>query len=261
MAAILVPVAAFGAVLIWRFSELERNHYRDDALQIAQQASATIDREIVGYIAASEALAVSPALQAGGDLASFASEVQGLLRTRGSYLSVHDRNGQQIIDSTRPFGTGSPVANDPVLRDVDQKVFATGKPAVSDLFSAAAAQRLLVTIAVPVSRGDAVTHVLNMSVEPQHFGDVLADAAPPGITLSLVDGRDRVIARSQRSAEFVGRTATAGFVHAATGARGTWMGSRIDGTPVLGAYVRSGLSGWRIGVGVPLAIIEAPVRR
>jgi signal transduction histidine kinase len=35
----------------------------------------------------------------------------------------------------------------------------------------------------------------------------------------------------------------------------------LDGVPVLNAYVRSSLSGWRIAAGVPLATLEAPLRR
>jgi hypothetical protein len=113
--AVLVPVSLFAAVLLWRFSEAERVRYEADALELSQRVSAAIDRELTGLTAALEALATSPALQAGGDLAAFDAQARAVLRTRGSFIAMRDRTGQQIVNTGRPFGTPLPVSTDPVL--------------------------------------------------------------------------------------------------------------------------------------------------
>ena len=51
------------------------------------------------------------------------------------------------------------------------------------------------------------------------------------------------------------------FLRAARGADGIWEGHNLEGTEVLGAYARSGVSGWTTFVGVPAEIVQAPLRR
>ena len=59
--------------------------------------------------------------------------------------------------------------------------------------------------------------------------------------------------------EFVGKLASTDFRQNATGLRGLWIGSTAEGLPVLGAYARSAIADWRIGVGVPVGVIERPL--
>ncbi len=78
---------------------------------------------------------------------------------------------------------------------------------------------------------------------------------------AIVDGADRIIARTRKQEEFVGKLATPDLRQNATGLRGLWIGSTAEGLPVLGAYARSAIADWRIAVGVPVAVIEQPLYR
>jgi hypothetical protein len=79
--------------------------------------------------------------------------------------------------------------------------------------------------------------------------------------VGVTDKNHRLIARSRDQERFVGQRATDDFIANTQGVEGGFLGKTLDGVPVLNAYVRSSLSGWRIVAGVPLATLEAPLRR
>jgi PAS domain S-box-containing protein len=258
--AALVPAAIFAAVLLARYAATERVRHHEEAYELAHRLSAAVDRELVGLMAALEALATSPALQPGGDLAAFDAQARAVLRTRGTFVAMRDRTGQQIANTALPFGSPLPVTTDPAVLAVDREVFATGRATVSDLYTGAATGRRLVLVAGPVMRDGTVAYSLNIALEPARLAETLAATAPPNWTVSIVDRADRIVARSRQHERFLGREATADLKERARGEGGTWTGSTLEGTAVLGAYARSPLSGWRVAVGVPAAVVEAPLR-
>ena len=258
---ILLPITIFGLILLWQFSRSESARYRTEAEQLAAEVTADIDREVVGLTAALEALATSPALLPGGDLAILDAQGRALLRTRSAFVVLRDPLGQQLINTAFPYGTPLPRSTDPGLLARDRQVIETKKPVVSDLYTGTLTKRQLLLIDTPVLENGVVRYLLNIAIEPAQLSAILADDARPDWTISLIDRQDRIIARSRQQEEFVGKEATPDLRRAATGAHGTWEGSTIDGTKVLGAYRRSAISGWRSAVGIPLHKIEAPLRR
>ncbi len=259
--AVLVPLVAFAAVLLLRFSASEQARHREDAIELAQRVSAAVDRELTGLSAALEALATSPALAPGGDLAVFDAQARAVLRTRGTFISMRDRTGQQIVNTVLPVGAPLPISDDPVVAEVDRAVFAGGRSVVSDLYTGVVSRRLLVLVATPVMRDGTVAYSLSIALEPARLSEILASFAPPAWTLAIVDRRDRIIARSRAQERFVGGEASADLRAQARSEGGHWSGATLEGTPVLGAYARSPLSGWRVAVGVPADVITAPLRR
>lgn len=80
-------------------------------------------------------------------------------------------------------------------------------------------------------------------------------------TLSIVDNADRIIWRSRDAPAHVGDLATADLRRNARGAAGFWRGTTLEGTQVVAAYARSRRTGFRVAVGAPVGIVEAPLRR
>jgi PAS domain S-box-containing protein len=259
--AVLVPVALFAGALLWRYSEEQRHQLQENSLELSQRISTAVDREIVGLTAALEALATSPALATGGRLEEFDTQARAVLRTRGSFIAMRDRTGQQVVNTSRPFGTPLPKATDPVLLDADRQVFETGQPVISDLYTGTVTRLKLVLIDAPVFRDGAVAYALNIALDPARIADVLGSSAPPDWTVAVIDRRDRVIARSRQHERFLGSEATADLRANTTGSGGTWTGSTLEGTGILGAYTRSSLTGWRTAVGIPTSAVQAPVKR
>ena len=261
VAAILAPLAVFAIVVFSQFSSAERARYRADAEQLAQQLSDTVDRELIAFTAALEALATSPALAPGGDLADFHQQALRLLQTRGFAIAIRDRTGQQMINTMVPFGESLPRATDPVLLAADQAVFETGRPVISDLFVGTTNKLKLLLVDAPVFRRGRVEYALNVAIAPARLSAILAGASRPGWTISLIDRNDLIVASSRQNPDVIGRKATADLRQETRGVHGTWNGTTLEGTVVLGAYARSPLSGWRVAVGVPLSTIEAPLQR
>ncbi|KAA2234821.1 PAS domain-containing protein [Salinarimonas soli] len=259
--AVLVPLVAFAAILLARYSAGEQEQYRADAAELARRISAAVDRELTGLGAALEALATSPALAPGGSLAAFDAQARAVLRTRGTFVAMRDRTGQQIVNTALPPGAPLPVSTDPVILAVDRDVFETGRTVASDLYTGRATGQLLVLVATPVLRDGVPAYSLNIALDPARLAEILAMGSPPEWTIALVDRRDRIIARGRQHERFVGREATPDLRAQATGEGGLWTGATLEGTPVLGAYARSALSGWRVAVGVPSDVVAGPLRR
>jgi PAS domain S-box-containing protein len=77
----------------------------------------------------------------------------------------------------------------------------------------------------------------------------------------VIDRADRVVARTRRHDAFVGTRVPDDFLRAPREADGIWEGRNLERTDVLGAYARSGVSGWTTFVGVPADIVQAPLRQ
>ena len=258
--AVLAPLLVAAAAVFWSYANSERERSQAEAVSLAGQIADAVDRELTGLQASLEALATSPTLK-NGDFAAFYGQAKEMLRLRGDYLVVRDASGQQLLNTRVPWGTPLRRVSDPVLLETDRQVFATGSPAVSDLFLGAVANRLVVVVDVPVFRDGNVAHVVSLSLFPESFRTAFSAQGPDGAwTAAIIDRQGRIVARSRRHDEFVGNKATEDLRRNTTGARGWWIGTTLEGEPVLGAYARSRLSDWRVAVGVPLAVIEAPFR-
>ncbi|MCP8938971.1 response regulator [Alsobacter sp. SYSU M60028] len=260
--AALMPAVLFIAWLAVRYTADEQGRHRAQALALSQQVSTAVDREIVALQAALEALATSPALQ-DGNLAAFDAQARRVLQFRGSFVAMRERSAQQVINTGLPFGTKLPVSRDPVVLGVDREVFATQRIVVSDLYVGAATGLKLVLIAAPVVIGGEVRYSLNIALDPARLADILIAQAPsPEWTVAIVDKRDRIVARNRLHERFLGSEATPSMREStAKGDRGAWMGVTLEGTTTVSAFTRSPLTGWRIAVGVPQEVIDAPRRQ
>lgn len=261
VAVILAPLALFALLLFFRLSQTEQARYSADAVGTAEQLSSAIDRELEALTAALEALAASPSLGVGGDLDAFRRQADQVLRSRGYSVVLRDRSGRHLVSTQLPEGAELPKGSSLDQIAADRTVFATGKRVISDLFESVASRRKLVVVAAPVFHGSEIVYSLSIALDPNHLSMVLAQAARPGWTISLIDRNDRIIASSRNDPAFVGREATADLRQATRGKSGTWIGKTLEGTAVLGAYARSPISDWRVAVGVPLDSIAAPLRR
>lgn len=263
-AALVLPGLVFAAILLWRYADSERSRYEEEALGTAQRIMAAVDRELVGIQSAAQALASSSSLldgnfeafqrQAAMTLQSWSSQ-----RTDNYAVVVRDVTGQQVANTRVPWGSPLPKgANLPI----DQQVIATKQPVIQDLFTGATAGRPIISIRVPVLRDDTVTHVLSMAVEPRRIAEILLAQNLPGAWVAtVIDRADRVVARSRQHESLVGKAAPDEFLSAAREADGIWEGRNLEGTEVLGAYARSGVSGWTTFVGVPAEIVQTPLRQ
>ena len=261
VAAALVPVLIFAGVMIGVLGRQEQLAVERGLLDTARALSLAIDREMGVSIRSLQILALSEHLRS-GDLKKFHEESKTILPTLGIWETVvlTEPSGQQILNLRRPFGSPLPRTN---LLDLVRQVTETGRPAVSNLFTGALTGTPLIAVAVPVVRDGKVRYVLNSSADPKVLASLLGQQKlPPDWLATLIDRKKIVIARTRDSDKFVGKPATQTFADQTTAAKeATWRGTTLDGLEVIAAASRSDLSGWALGLAVPVTAVEDTMRR
>ncbi|MCM0083177.1 ATP-binding protein [Geomonas sp. Red32] len=258
MLAAVLPVWLVSGWLVFHAYSVKRAQIGATMLDSARTLASVVDRDLATVQAALLALSTSPAF-ATGDLKSIHDQVMELLKSYpGADIIVADATGQQVVNSARPFGTPLPRRN---TVETVRRIFENGQPIVSDLFFGAVTKRPLISIDIPVAKDGKVLYDLAMTFPSERMGALLRkQALPKGAYSALIDGKTVVIARTRFPERYVGKRANP--FHLKTQLKeGTTAYANIEGNEVLAAYCRSGLSPWRIVVGVPKAAILATVYR
>jgi PAS domain S-box-containing protein len=257
VAAVLLPVLVFSGILLWEVAQTKRQELQREAIRFADTLAARVDRQLLGFISALQVLASSPAFDR-GDIDGLYRHAVEIKRILGCDIIVKNATGQELVDTR--IGSSGPL---PVsLTASDRKSIATRQPVVSDLFSGQPAVPPAVSVTVPVIRDGNVVGLVAAGIDPDRLTAMLGQTQLPDEWLAaIVDGADRIIARTRRQEEFVGRLATPDFRENATGSRGLWLGTTAEGQPVLGSYARAAIADWRVAVGVPVKVIERPLYR
>src|SRR5919202_2476148 len=259
---LLGPVLALAAVTLSQYAASERTRYVEDGRKAARQIAADVDHELGKVQAAAEALATSP-LIANGDYEAFQRQASKFLQTwapdepNAYAVILRDLNGQQLVNTRLPWGTPLPK----VERDVDRLVITTKRPQVQDLFFSTSANRLMIAVRVPVLEDGGVTRVLSLALEPRRIAKLLqAQELSAEWNRGIVERNDRVVARWPEHDRFMGAQVNETLRRNAVGHEGVLASTNLEGIPVLVAYTRSELSGWRAVVGIPLSVLQGPVR-
>ena len=257
VAALVIPLLAFQVVLLSRYAGVERARSLAEAQAMAVRTADALDRELEAMQIALKVLATSPDLTS-RDITGFEVQARMLSSALGLNIILADTAGRQVVNARMQPGSVLPEVRDtkPFLAAAEHR-----KPVVSDLISNPSRGAPMLAVVAPVMRGGQVAYLLSLSVEPARLAQILREqSVPPDWTLTVVDARYTLVARSPEHDRFVGRQASTDLRRNATGERGWWMGSRLDGTPVLAAYDRLRVADWRVAVGVPVATMEAPLR-
>ena len=200
------PSPFAGNSLVWQFARNERGHVEERARAAAQRAIVAVDLELQQLQALAVTLASSAALRVGNydRFQQRASEVLNTLSRSETYgVVVRDLTGRQVVNTRQPWGTALPLVTPSA--PADRIVVATKRPRVSDLFVGATVNRAIVSVSVPVLSGEEASHVLSVAVEPHHFVEILnRRPLSRGWAATLLDGNNRVIARSERHLQQVG---------------------------------------------------------
>src|SRR5918912_1052713 len=258
---LLTPVLVLAAVALSQYAASERNRYVEEARRAAHDIAADLDRELGQAQAAAQALATSRLIQ-NGSYEAFQEQASDFLRSwvpdaPNSYAVVlRGLDDQQLVNTRLPRGTPLPK----IARDADRLVITTKRPQVQDLFPSTSANRPTVAVRVPVFKDGEVTHVLSLALEPRRIAELLqAQKLSADWNRSVVDRNGRIVAHWPEHDRFVGTLATEDL-REQVGSEGTFIGTNLEGTPVLVAYARSELSGWLVTVSIPLSTLQGPFR-
>jgi signal transduction histidine kinase len=227
---------------------------RSLALQVENQLQADIDA--LGVLAGSEALQ-------SGDFDRFRNRAEAAIRQQfpGAALLVIGRDGQQLLNTRVPSGT---VLSRRAAMASTRQVFATGRPAVSNLFEAGPAKRFVVAIDVPIIGKDGKTaYVLSMNPDLEDFGRILRQQKPPSDWIaSVFDSNGVIIARTPNGDRFVGQKAGANFFDSLVKLpEGITENISRNGIPVLSTFSHGEAFGWSVGIAMPRSDMTRPAQQ
>jgi signal transduction histidine kinase len=143
-----------------------------------------------------------------------------------------------------------------------EAVLRTARPVIGRI-AAGPRGRHAFAVRVPILREGAIVSVLTGVIDPAAIGQILTTQQFPADWIGTVfDGTRTVVARTRGSEEFVGRPVSPEFAHLlGTRSEGWAITHTLEGAPVYTAFSRSSATGWGVGLGIPPATIEAPLRR
>lgn len=251
----LPPFILLAVTTSWLVSS-EQARLQAGTHQLTEDALGQVDQYLVGIIAMLQALATSPAIDAGDfeRLDGQARELRGLQKVN---VVLRDLTGQQVVNIRLPWGSALPRSSN---TDADRHVAETRRPYVADIYPGLVAERPLIRVVVPVLRSGNVIYTLTANPTPHAFAGLLEQAgiAAP-FSASIADRQGRLIARTDHDDALVGRTIP-DLAHLPS-LQGTWSGTSAQGVPAVSAYRRSPLSGWIFAVSVDPGALNAPLYR
>jgi len=254
----VVPIWLAAGFLVFHAYSTKRDQVMGHLRDTAQAMTMVVDRELSSVKAALQALATSPAFSK-GDFAEVHRQAVELLKSYpGADIIVADATGQQLVNSYRSFGEPLPKRKSP---ETLRRIFQTGQPVVSDLFFGAVTKRPTIGIDVPVSREGRVVYDLAMTFPCDRLASLFPPLdLPKEWFVSVLDGKQVLVARNRKPEQYVGVPATAALRQAMAGHRkGTTRHTNLEGSQVFTAYNRSDLSDWTVVIGVPQAALLAEI--
>ncbi len=254
VAAILIPVILFSTISLNMLLKSEREAALKGVRETARISLVSIDRELTNTESAVRMLATSPYL-ASGDLAGFYEQARFADKKGATFTALLDETGQQLINTSVPFGTELP---GPSAQVRVTQVLAAGTPQISNLIRGVVTKAMLVVVDVPVTTPSGMRYVIAQGFRIEHFNRVLASVnAPPSWLAGVYDRNGMTIAQTSGPAGAGRGEARPDLREAIRNKTVGVIRNASDGNLKLYTVLeRSALSGWTVAVGVPEGEIE-----
>lgn len=279
--AVFLPLVVAGSAFLAYLWDQQQTLALASLQDQARTIRHAVEREIALDQAAMSALAASSDIDKADWAAFHRAAGQTVADVRpGGYIITVDQDGQNIVNTSVPFGTPLPNLRRLLARKAqadwnghpiplpDISLFdgplETGKPAFSGLLYGPVSKRPVVAINVPVMRGGKPAYVLGLAYSSEFFVSLLhTGAQAPELIKALTDAQGLIIARNPESEKFVARQAPTPFQNGTSGMPPEGIGESLNlaGVPVLYAYSRSAVNGWVSFVGMPRSAVLAPAWR
>jgi PAS domain S-box-containing protein len=260
--AVLLPIFAIAAVGTWQLAATYRGAYEARLTDTVRALALGVDGEIEAMEVAATAIATSPVLR-GGDLDAlrpWAEEVATHLRAR-VVINEASPGHRQLLNTAIPAGRPlPPPAPEPAPGSgagaLIERAVATRRPAVSDVFAARSDGRPTVAVAVAAPDGGTVAVV---GVPTERLAALLAAQTPAGGGIvAIVDGQNRIVARSRDHDLYAGRDVPGRDIAGSPDSTGLFLGRTGDGEEAIYAFRRLHRApAWSVVVAEPYAAYRA----
>lgn len=257
----LLPVQIFAGLMTLRFHRRQIAEGEKNLVRAATALSMDIDRALQESVQALQLLATSEHLD-NNNLNAFHGQALKALSVRPAWdaIVLLDLSGQQLVNTRVRFGTMLPRSNIPEVIDA---IVSSGQARVSNLFNGSFGKPSIIAVGVPVMRNGKMKHVLTASALPAFLDRILTEQQPTfDSSTLLIDERKALLAHNGNRRKFVGPTTmTALSDQAHKEAAGYFHSDQINGSLSGVGYHLSSFTRWTVGVALPLAVLEAPMRQ
>ena len=213
-----------------------------------------VEVEITSAEAVVRALATSPYLES-GDFQEFHARASALLRqTSGLNIVLLGPNGEQIVNTLKPYGEKLPTQPPPFF----DRVRTADHPILSDLFVGPVAHQFLASLAIPIVREGRLVYVLALSLDEKTFAPLVhqKDRADSWVA-GIFDTNGTIVARSHSPEKYVGTKGIQPVLDSLTGPpEGLIEANILEGTRVVLTHSRSERYGWTAVIAVPKDVLE-----
>jgi signal transduction histidine kinase len=254
--AVLLPVVLFSAIVLNFLIAAERQAVLRSMQELARATVLVMDKEMAAAMSIAQSLSASRSLER-GDFADFYQQAKIANAGRETNVALIDESGQQLFNTAVPFGTQISPPTDITKKRV-REVFTNNRPVYTNLLKGRATGKYVVAVEFPVQINDGRRFLVNVWVFSTHLNDLLPKKdIPKSWLISVFDREGVTLARNMGADEYVGQlpkekqrnTVLSGF-------EGISRGVVREGIEMYGAWSRSRVSGWTVGIGVPVTEVE-----
>lgn len=261
VAGTMLPLIVFAVGLAYSNYRQDRSEATRRVLETVRSMRLVLDSEVQRMTGGLQVLALGDSLQS-GDFNGFRRLAVEFTSQYGgdSVLLLADRSGRQLFSTVTTETASLPPRNN---REIVERVFASKAPQYSDLFVGSTEKRPIVTVEVPVLRNGEVAYALSFSPPIAIFQKLVEQQRPNDQwTVSLLDTKARVFARTPNPAETFGKQASGALHDAMSHTPEAALSTvSLDGVALSSAFTRSQLTGWTVVAGVSESSLIAPLWR
>ncbi len=250
----LVPAFAFSAVLLQRNNEAQERVVETLITGSTRSIMQAVDREVFANISTLKVLASTPTLER-GDLAAFYTQVKTALQGTNTHVFVLDGDFNVLMSTRIPYGAPAVRTADP---ESARKALETGDTVVSGLVLGAVSDHQVFNALYPVTKGVLAPAVLGFSRDAATLeAALLSDKLPDGWMVAMIDRDGTIIGGSDGAGETGTHFALSDITELTTTPGLVTLS--IDGANYRAAIRQSFITGWRLVVWAPAALIGKPL--
>ena len=255
----MLPLAGLGVYSTLRLAAGERAADQSEIVGTARAVATTIEQTFRHHLRILRALATRLPRE-DADLADFYGNCAAHAAENDGWIFLADSSGRQILNTRRPLGAALPTVAP--TRDFAEAV-ATGEPRISNLHAGMIEPQPQVAVYQPIIEDGRVTRVLGIVFATRALNALLrAQHLPEAWMVAAIDRDGTIVANPDDMAPVLGHQASPEIrALAAQRSEGFLHLTNRRGVAVHVAAAPSALSGWTVVVGIPAAIINAPLHQ
>ncbi len=251
--ATILPILIFAGLLVHRAATNEQELMTRAMRDTTRAAAIDLNRQIGGMMSLALSIADARTLQA-DEMAAFHVRWSHVVEREGQTAVLYDTAGQQVVNTSVPFGTVLPAEPEMISR-----VLATGAVEISGLTREKSTGMQVISITVPVRRDGKLIFILSLRIMNAIASVMAQQIFLPEQVAELIDRGGAIIHRTSDLNKYVGVQITPDFLQEIDGRDDGWFVTKsLDDVPVYVAFNRVKLTGWVLAVAMPTRVLFAP---